>query len=619
MFKRKNLFSHSTPVLSSVEPPPPPPPPPPPLSLTEQESALGLSLIAPRIFISCRPSSRGTDLADSRVSQVALSQFLNNRYTDSSTYALFNLSTKGRDSIDYTLFRNQVVEFPPVTRADLTDETPGLGEISRFIYSLKLWLTWDESTIAVLFCNTGVQRSCVFAALYQYYNNYNGDISALDRVFSIARIRESIGMAQLTLRPSWTTLIAFAEKEFRLSNPPSLPKPFSLSHVVVNLSVLKSFLFSKYKSQVDSASLPSSSSTTSTRSRNNRINHHSHSNDPNRQCLPIVQLFSGVKLAWDSEQAESEFYDGDGSSSSSSSSSEPPLRWDGDKLIISFLWKTEGFVLCGDFQLWLLLPRAQVAQPSSPRRGPSIGELTSSTSGGGIGGGGGGGMTSTPSTTPSLNASASVLSQSQLLQSSSSSSPSSSYSISEVDPSTTRTGGPSSVESLRGKRGFLSFPGGLSPLLRRVNASLRSVKGHTKKLNPVARLVSGMGVSEALAQLAFSASSRASAVSKVIERAIIKADLDHGLKRGDLVVEAAWTGKHVSYPRLRHHAKGRGGKSFKRTSQVSVSLREKVDDEKKKTKKVMRRGGEEVLNTTTLLGGLGGGDDVKLQVDVRGY
>ena len=225
-----------------------------------------------------------------------------------------------------------------------------------------------------------------------------------------------------------------------------------------------------------------------------------------------------------------------------------------------------------------------------------------------------------PSTTTVTSSSASSSSSSSSIPLSSSSS---SYSISEVDPSTTRTGGPSSVESLRGKRGFLSFPGGLSPLLRRVNASLRSVKGHTKKLNPVARLVSGMGVSEALAQLAFSASSRASAVSKVIERAIIKADLDHGLKRGDLVVEAAWTGKHVSYPRLRHHAKGRGGKSFKRTSQVSVSLREKVDDEKKKTKKIMKRGGEEVLNTTTLLGGLGGGGDggdgVKLQVDVRGY
>ena len=227
---------------------------------------------------------------------------------------------------------------------------------------------------------------------------------------------------------------------------------------------------------------------------------------------------------------------------------------------------------------------------------------------------------SSPTTVTSSSASSSSSSSSSLPLSSSSSSSSPSYSISEVDPSTIRTRGAVSVEShLRGKRGFLSFPGGLSPLLRRVNASLRSVKGHTKKLTPVARLVTGMGVSEALAQLAFSASSRASAVTKVIERAIIKADLDHGLKRGDLVVEAAWTGKHVSYPRLRHHAKGRGGKSFKRTSQVSVSLREKVDEEKKKTttKKIIMKSGEEVLNTTTLMGGGDGG--VKLQVDVRGY
>ena len=107
---------------------------------------------------------------------------------------------------------------------------------------------WDEATIAVLFCNTGVQRSAVFYALYQHYNNKNNsnlDLSALDRVFSIGRIRESIGLPPLSLRPSWTTLIAFAEKEFRMNKPPSLPKPFLLSHVVVNLSVLKPFLFSK--------------------------------------------------------------------------------------------------------------------------------------------------------------------------------------------------------------------------------------------------------------------------------------------------------------------------------------------------------------------------------------
>ena len=344
--KRKSIF-HSSLIPPSPEPPPPPPPP---ISIQEQEAALGLSLISPRIYISCRPSSRGTDLADSRVSQVALSQFLNNRYTDSSTYALFNLSTKGRDSIDYNLFRNQVVEFPPVTRADLTDETPGLGEISRFIYSLKLWLMWDEATIAVLFCNTGVQRSAVFYALYQHYNNKNNsnlDLSALDRVFSIGRIRESIGLPPLSLRPSWTTLIAFAEKEFRMNKPPSLPKPFLLSHVVVNLSVLKPFLFSKYSPQ--NSSLTSNSS---------YYQKKRGASDPDRQCLPIVQLFCGIKLAWDSEQAESEFFE------SGENSIEPPLRWDGEKLIISFLWETKPFVLCGDFQLWLLLPRARRASPA---------------------------------------------------------------------------------------------------------------------------------------------------------------------------------------------------------------------------------------------------------------
>jgi hypothetical protein len=350
MFKRKTTLNPlpSQSISSS--------PLPKPLSFAEQEAALGLSLICPRIYISCRPSSRGTDLTDSRVDQIALSKFLNTRYSDSSTYALFNLSTKGRDSIDYTVFRNQVIEFPPITRSDLTDETPSLGEISRFIYSLKLWLTWDEGTIAILFCNTGVHRSSVFAALYLHYDNNinNSNMSALERVFSIGRIRESLGLCHLSLRPSWTTLITFAEKELRFTIPPSLPKPYSLTYVVMNLPVLKAYLFSKNEHTNSSRTY--------------------HSFDPDRHCLPIVQLFAGAKLAWDSEQAESEYTQlGEGNES------EPPMRWDGDKLIISFMCPTGAYILCGDFQLWLLLPRIRVIVPSSPRRGPSLGDLASSS------------------------------------------------------------------------------------------------------------------------------------------------------------------------------------------------------------------------------------------------
>ena len=133
-------------------------------------------------------------------------------------------------------------------------------------------------------------------------------------------------------------------------------------------------------------------------------------------------------------------------------------------------------------------------------------------------------------------------------------------------------------ESL-GRRGFPSFPAGLPASVLRSSAALRSVRGHTKKLNPVARLVRGLGVPEAVAQLAFNASQRAAAVRKVIEKAVKRAELEHGLPRDRLVVEAAWTGKHMRFPRISHHAKGRGGQSAKRTSMVSVSLREAAPEE----------------------------------------
>ena len=154
-----------------------------------------------------------------------------------------------------------------------------------------------------------------------------------------------------------------------------------------------------------------------------------------------------------------------------------------------------------------------------------------------------------------------------------------------------------------GRRGFPSFPAGLPASVLRSQAALRSVKGHTKKLNPVARLVRGLGVPEAVAQLAFSASQRAAAVRKVIEKAVKRAELEHGLPRDRLVVEAAWTGKHMRYPRIRHHAKGRGGKSFKRTSMVSVSLREAAPEEARRLARF----------------GPAAGAERRALLDVRGY
>ena len=110
--------------------------------------------------------------------------------------------------------------------------------------------------------------------------------------------------------------------------------------------------------------------------------------------------------------------------------------------------------------------------------------------------------------------------------------------------------------------------------LARGTSVVRSVRGHTKKLTPLTRQVAGLGVNEALAQLAFSSAQRAQDVSRAVARACKQVELFHGLPRGELMVEAAWTGKHTSSPRIRHHSKMRAGRAHKRTSQVSLRVRQ---------------------------------------------
>jgi ribosomal protein L22 len=95
-------------------------------------------------------------------------------------------------------------------------------------------------------------------------------------------------------------------------------------------------------------------------------------------------------------------------------------------------------------------------------------------------------------------------------------------------------------------------------------------------------------VNEALAQMAFSPSSRSEPATRAIKRAVNQASAFHGLNTSALLVEAAWTGKHLSAPRIRHHSKGRAGRAAKRTSQLSVRLREMTPDEASKKNKFTR-------------------------------
>lgn len=121
-----------------------------------------------------------------------------------------------------------------------------------------------------------------------------------------------------------------------------------------------------------------------------------------------------------------------------------------------------------------------------------------------------------------------------------------------------------------------------STVAARALGRVRNIRGHTKKLNPLARQVAGLSVPEALAQMAFSSRQRSEAVRNALRRAVGSAEMYHGLSGSKLMVEAAWTGKHQSSPRIRHHSKMRAGRSHKRTSQLTVRVREMSAEESDK-------------------------------------
>ena len=60
-------------------------------------------------------------------------------------------------------------------------------------------------------------------------------------------------------------------------------------------------------------------------------------------------------------------------------------------------------------------------------------------------------------------------------------------------------------------------------------AAIKFVRGHTKKLSPLARQVKGLSVPEALVQMAISPATRSFDVAKVIRRAAKQAEIYHGL------------------------------------------------------------------------------------------
>ncbi len=105
-------------------------------------------------------------------------------------------------------------------------------------------------------------------------------------------------------------------------------------------------------------------------------------------------------------------------------------------------------------------------------------------------------------------------------------------------------------------------------------AVMRTVRISPQKLNLVAQLIRGKKVSTALADLTFSRKRIARDVKKTLESAIANAENNHQLDVDSLVVADAHVGKSIVMKRWKPRARGRVGRIYKRTSHLTVVVRE---------------------------------------------
>ena len=115
-------------------------------------------------------------------------------------------------------------------------------------------------------------------------------------------------------------------------------------------------------------------------------------------------------------------------------------------------------------------------------------------------------------------------------------------------------------------------------------AKVRMLKTSPQKLNLVSRMIRNKPVNIALAQLKFSKKRIAKDVRKCLESAIANAENNHDLDIEELVVSEAYVGKNLVLKRGRPRARGRYGKILKPFSQLTIKVKQILENSKEEEK-----------------------------------
>ena len=105
-------------------------------------------------------------------------------------------------------------------------------------------------------------------------------------------------------------------------------------------------------------------------------------------------------------------------------------------------------------------------------------------------------------------------------------------------------------------------------------ATLRFARISDRKVKIVADLIRGKNVDEALAIVKFTPKASSAIIEKLLKSAIANAENNHGMNRGNLVVSEIYANQGPTMKRIRAAAKGSAVRIRKRTSHITIKLRE---------------------------------------------
>ena len=108
------------------------------------------------------------------------------------------------------------------------------------------------------------------------------------------------------------------------------------------------------------------------------------------------------------------------------------------------------------------------------------------------------------------------------------------------------------------------------------SATLKYARISSRKVKIVADLIRGKDADEALAIVKFTPKASSEIIEKLLKSAIANAENNHGMKHEKLYVAEIYANQGPTLRRIRPAAKGSAVRIRKRTSHITIKLRERA-------------------------------------------